>query len=162
MLLPSVAAGSLRSLSDTVANADRKMCAVVQRLSWQGAPALHYGLASQTYGRVPRCIPTGVWRFPVPIPSCTWDGPDQRHRGAFSAPQAPSTKRACLPLGTQPPPARRGSVPAPIDPRPRGFRAPLETHAHVMETNPERIGSRRGFRTLNHCKEEPSRFPCLQ
>src|SRR3546814_9755723 len=79
------------------AYADRKMCVVVPRLSWQGrrcALPLH---------------PSGLRRFTgiEPIP----------HRwGAFGAPQTPSTKGRACPYGTLPPSARQGSVPAPIDP----------------------------------------------
>lgn len=83
------------------------MCVVVPRASWQGRPL----------------------RSPV---ASLWPWRGNRHRafprqwGDFRSPQTPSTQHtgvcsgkaegACLPLGTQPPPARQGSVPAPLDP----------------------------------------------
>ena len=83
------------------------MCVVVPRASWQGRPL----------------------RSPV---ASLWPWRGNRHRafphqwGDFRSPQTPSTlhpvvcsgkaEGACLPLGTQPPPARQGSVPAPLDP----------------------------------------------
>lgn len=83
------------------------MCVVVPRASWQGRPL----------------------RSPV---ASLWPWCGNRHRafphqwGDFRSPQTPSTQHpivcsgkaegACLPLGTQPPPARQGSVPAPLDP----------------------------------------------
>jgi hypothetical protein len=66
---------------------------------------------------------------------------------------AAKPKGACLPLGTQPPPARQGSVPAPPTPLP---------HDDFIETNPARIGFRHrlGAWTRSGAISPPAPEPC--
>ena len=112
------------------------MCVVVPRASWQGRPL----------------------RSPV---ASLWPWRGNRHRAFphqwedFRSPQTPSTlhpvvysgkaEGACLPLGTQPPPARQGSVPAPLDPMTISSRPTLR-----------RLDARQGLRDLPlHPAPEP-------
>jgi hypothetical protein len=114
------------------------MCVVVPRASWQGRPL----------------------RSPV---ASLWPWRGNRHRafphqwGDFRSPQTPSTQHpvvcsgkaegACLPLGTQPPPARQGSVPgAARQPGHRAAKAKfiLATDGETLEA--EDLSSRRDHR----------------
>lgn len=69
-------------------------------------------VTTRSLGKGARCAPP---LHPPGLRRITGIEPVQRHEETSLSPN-PIDQRACLPLGTQPLPARRASVPAPLDP----------------------------------------------